>query len=61
LVFTLLLSKIIPLAGLNLVLEVNGSSLVKVGLVSLVIAALSAFLPIRQITRLDPTMVFRGK
>ena len=37
------------------------TSLVKVGSVSLVIAALSAMIPIRQITGLDPAMVFRGR
>lgn len=61
LLFTVLLSRIIPLLGLNLLLEVSGASLIKVGSVSLVIASLSAILPIRQIAGLDPAMVFRGK
>jgi putative ABC transport system permease protein len=60
-IFTYLLSITIPLLGLNLALEVNGPSLIKVGSVSLVIAIFSAFLPIRQIAGLDPAMVFRGK
>lgn len=59
--FTLLLSRIIPLIGLNLVLEVSSASLIKVASVSLVIAGLSAVLPVRQISGLDPAMVFRGK
>lgn len=61
LLFTLLLSWIIPYLGVNLLLEVSIPSLIKVGVVSLVIASLSAFLPIRQITGLDPALVFRGK
>ena len=36
-------------------------SLLKVGSVSLVIAAISAMIPIRQIAGLDPAMVFRGR
>lgn len=61
LIFTLLISRIVPLLGINLAMEVTGSSLIKVGSVSLVIACLSALLPIRQIAELDPAMVFRGK
>jgi putative ABC transport system permease protein len=61
LVITLLLSLIIPATGSNLSLEVSSASLVKVGGVSLVISALSAMLPIRQIAGLDPAMVFRGR
>jgi putative ABC transport system permease protein len=60
LLFTLLLSRLIPLLGLNLLLEVSIPSLIKVSSVSIVIATLSALLPIRQIARLDPAMVFRG-
>jgi putative ABC transport system permease protein len=60
-VFTWLLSALIPRLGLNLVLIINGASLLKVGVVSLVIASFSAILPIRQIAGLDPAMVFRGK
>ena len=61
LTMTLLLSLIIPLFGSNLSLEVGRISLVKVGSISLVIAAISAMLPIRQIAGLDPAMVFRGR
>ncbi|MDP2989994.1 MAG: ABC transporter permease [Kiritimatiellota bacterium] len=60
-VFTWLLSALIPRLGLNLTLIINGASLLKVGVVSLVIASFSALLPIRQIAGLDPAMVFRGK
>jgi len=59
-VFTWLLSAVIPRLGLNLTLIINGESLLKVGAVSLVIASFSALLPIRQIAGLDPAMVFRG-
>lgn len=61
LAITLLLSSVIPMLGTNLELEVSLISLVKVGSVSLIIAALSAMLPIRQIAGLDPAMVFRGR
>ncbi|MBI3739511.1 MAG: ABC transporter permease [Chloroflexi bacterium] len=61
LTITLLLSLVIPLFGSNLSLEVSRISLLKVGSVSLVIAAISAMLPIRQIAGLDPAMVFRGR
>jgi ABC-type antimicrobial peptide transport system permease subunit len=42
-------------------LEVNAASLLKASGLSLVIAALAALLPIRQISGLDPAVVFRGK
>lgn len=61
LTLTLLLAQIIPATGANLALEVSRASLVKVGSVSMVIAAVSAAIPIRQITGLDPAMVFRGR
>lgn len=60
-VFTWLLAAFIPRLGLNLVLIISGESLLKVGVVSLVIASFSALLPIRQLAGLDPAMVFRGK
>jgi ABC-type antimicrobial peptide transport system permease subunit len=56
---TLLLSLLIPKLGFNLTLLVNGASLLKVSGVSLIIASVSAILPIRQIAGLDPAMVFR--
>ena len=58
---TLFLSVIIPLSGTNLALEVSPNSLLKVGSVSIVVAGISAVLPIRQISGLDPAMVFRGR
>ena len=61
LVLTLLLAVVVPIFGSNLALEVSRASLLKVGSVSLVIAAVSAMLPIRQIAGLDPAMVFRGR
>jgi putative ABC transport system permease protein len=60
LVFTLVLTAIVPALGSNLPLQVGAASLVKVGGVSLAIAALAAMLPIRQIAGLDPATVFRG-
>lgn len=61
LILTLLLTVVIPIFGSNLALEISRASLLKVGSVSLVIAAVSAMLPIRQIAGLDPAMVFRGR
>jgi len=58
---TFILSAIVPRLGLNMVLEVSGASLIKVGSLSLVIAGIAAILPIRQITGLDPAMVFRDR
>lgn len=61
LALTLLLAVVVPIFGSNLALEVSRASLFKVGSVSLVIATVSALLPIRQIAGLDPAMVFRGR
>jgi putative ABC transport system permease protein len=61
LTITIALSAIVPYLGVSLSLQINGASLVRVGGLSLVIAALSALLPIKQIARLDPALVFRGK
>ena len=61
LVFTLLLTVVVPGLTPNLTLQVSGASLLKVGIVSLVIAGLAAILPIKQIAGLDPAAVFRGK
>jgi ABC-type antimicrobial peptide transport system permease subunit len=57
---TLFLAAVVPYLGLNLALTVSGDSLLKVGAVSIIIAGLSAVLPIKQIARLDPAQVFRG-
>jgi putative ABC transport system permease protein len=61
LIITLALSAIVPYLGVSLSLQINGASLIRVGGLSIVIAGLSAVLPIKQITRLDPALVFRGK
>jgi len=61
LAITLLLSDIVPRLGVSMVLQVSSTSMFKVGGLSLVIAGISAILPIRQISGLDPAMVFRGK
>lgn len=59
--FTLFLVITVPRMGLPIAMEISGESLLKVSGVSIVIASLSALLPIRQIAELDPAMVFRGK
>jgi putative ABC transport system permease protein len=61
LIITVMLSAIVPYLGVNLSLHINGASLIRVGGLSLVIAGLSAMLPIKQIAGLDPALVFRGK
>jgi len=50
----------LPNLASTLTLQISGASLLKVGMASLVIAALSALLPIRQIAGLDPALVFKG-
>jgi len=60
LAFTLVLSAIVPSLDSNLPLQVGAGSLLKVGTMSLIIAALAAVLPIKQIAGLDPATVFRG-
>lgn len=61
LAFTFFLASLIPLLGQDLVMKVSGISVLKVAGISLVIASISALLPIRQIANLDPAIVFRGK
>lgn len=60
LALTFLLAFIVPKVGLPLTLQISADSVLKVSSISLVIAALSAFLPIRQIAGLDPAVVFKG-
>jgi putative ABC transport system permease protein len=60
LAFTFLLSVALPNLASTLTLQISGASLLKVGIASLVVAALSALLPIRQIADLDPAIVFKG-
>jgi putative ABC transport system permease protein len=58
---TLALQAAVPLLNLPLALAVTPRSLAQVGGAALLIAGLSAVLPIRQIAQLDPALVFRGK
>lgn len=60
LTITFLLSVALPNFASTLTLQISSASLLKVGIASLVIAALSALLPIRQLARLDPARVFKG-
>lgn len=59
LAFTLLLGTGVSRLGSTLVLAVSSASLLKVSVLSLIIASISAVLPVKQISRLDPVMVFR--
>lgn len=58
---SLALSVVVPLFASSIALDVRPDSLLRVGGVSLVIASLSAILPIWQIARLDPALVFKGR
>jgi putative ABC transport system permease protein len=58
---TWLLTLLIPLTDMALTMVIDPSSLIKVGIASLMFAGLSSMIPIRQIAGLDPAMVFRGK
>jgi putative ABC transport system permease protein len=58
---TLALAALLPQLGANLALALGTGALIKALVASLVIAGLSALLPIKQIAGLDPVMVFRGK
>jgi putative ABC transport system permease protein len=58
---TLALAAIVPYTGLNLYLQLRSAALFKVGAAAIAITAVSAILPIAQIARLDPALVFRGK
>ncbi len=53
------LSLLLPLVGSTVTLALGGGSLLRTLMASLVIAGLSALLPIRLISGLDPAMVFR--
>ncbi len=59
LAFTGLLAFVVPLTGLNLELSITVASLAKVALVAALIAGLAAILPIRQVSGVDPAIVFR--
>jgi putative ABC transport system permease protein len=58
---TWLLTLVITFTGMALSVVASPYSLLKVFIVSLVLAGLSAMIPIQQIAGLDPAMVFRGK
>lgn len=59
LVFTALLAFAIARTDLTLELAITAPSLVKVGVFGAVLAGLAAILPIRQVARVDPAVVFR--
>ena len=59
LALTALQSAVVPIVATNLSLQISILSVLKVATVSLLLAALSALLPIMQIARLDPAIVFR--
>ncbi len=59
LAFTGLLGFLVARIGLNLELAITAASLAKVGLFAVVSAGLAAILPIRQVSGLDPAVVFR--
>jgi putative ABC transport system permease protein len=61
LAFTLLISIVVPYLGPNLSLWVGGASLLKLGILSLVIAGLAAILSIKQMAGLDPAPVLRAR
>lgn len=57
----LTLSSAIPLVRPNLALDVSLMSVAKVAVIALVIGALAAVLPVRQIAGLDPATIFRRR
>lgn len=59
LAFTGLMAIVIARTDLNLELAITSPSLAKVGLFAAVIAGLAAILPVRQVGRVDPAVVFR--
>lgn len=59
LAFTWLVGFVIERTDLNLELAITAASLAKVGLFGAIIAGLAAVLPIRQVSGLDPAVVFR--
>jgi putative ABC transport system permease protein len=58
---TILLALVLRSFGSNLVFEIRLISLIKVAGVSLLTAGVAAMIPIRQIARLDPARVYRGR
>jgi putative ABC transport system permease protein len=58
---TAVLARGVSLLNLPVVLEMSAGSVIRVAGTALVIASLSAIIPIRQIASIDPALVFRGK
>jgi putative ABC transport system permease protein len=58
---TLLLSVAVPLVKPSIAIELSLGSVIKVASMAMVIVALAALLPVREIAGLDPAMVFRRK
>jgi putative ABC transport system permease protein len=59
LAFTVIIASAVGRTDLNLELAITAASLAKVGLFAAVIAGLAAILPIRQVSGVDPALVFR--
>jgi putative ABC transport system permease protein len=60
LVFTLVLAAVVPRIAPNLMLEIDGPSLLRLSGLSLLIAGLASILPVRQIIGLEPAVIVRG-
>lgn len=60
-VLTLALGVVVPLLRPGLDLEMSFTSVVKVGVMAIVISTLAAALPVMQMAKLDPSEVFRRK
>lgn len=58
--FTLILAAVVPRIAPNLILEIDGQSLLKLAGISLLIAGLASILPVRQIIGLEPAVIVRG-
>lgn len=61
LAFTLAVGAVVPRLGVSLSLVVRPESLIRVAGAALLIAALAAVIPIRQVAGVDPVLVFRGR
>ena len=58
---TLVLSFAVPVVKPSITMEMSLASVLKVASMALVIAAVAAVLPVRQMAHLDPSLVFRRK
>jgi putative ABC transport system permease protein len=58
--FTLVLASVAPRIVPNMVLEISGISLLRLSMVSLLIAGLASILAIQQIVGLEPAVIVRG-